>query len=139
MREVKGSHGGAGGASGGLRAAGGLKVGTRSVDLGDLLLRREKGRPKRPQRERRNCALRPIRGRLVSVIKIMEEAPGLGCIAGESYFTSSVSLYHVLRREQVHMSKSIHSNLSKDGCQPCGCLHPDVGTAAKEAVSHIFL
>lgn len=66
MREVKGSHGGAGGASGGLRAAGGLKVGTRSVDLGDLLLRREKGRPKRPQRERRNCALRPIRGRLVS-------------------------------------------------------------------------
>ena len=36
------------------------------------------------------------------------------------------------------MAKSILYNPNKDGCQPCSCLHPDGGTAAKMASIHMF-
>lgn len=51
---------------GGLRAACGLKVGTPEDDLS---LRRERVRKKRPEREERNCGLRPVRGRLIGLIE----------------------------------------------------------------------
>lgn len=37
--------------------------------VGSLSLRREKGKPERLERKMRDCSLRPIKGRLVSVIE----------------------------------------------------------------------
>lgn len=60
---------------GGLRAACGLKVGTPEDDLS---LKRERVRKKRPEREERDCGLRPIRGRLIGLIENSEGVIWLG-------------------------------------------------------------
>lgn len=64
------------------------------------MLRREKGRPKGPERERKGlCVEVDGGGGIVSVIKMVEESSGLGYIAGRSCFSPLVGLYHILRKE----------------------------------------